>query len=64
MILLLLPHPVEKLMFLWLHRAEMKNRRVFLCVSAGSLTETRCVSCGHVTVRKQSPICAALKGTG
>ncbi|XP_018532040.1 NAD-dependent protein deacylase sirtuin-5, mitochondrial [Lates calcarifer] len=30
----------------------------------GSLMETRCVSCGHVTVNKRSPICAALKGKG
>lgn len=30
----------------------------------GNLMETRCVSCGHVTTNKHSPICAALKGTG
>ncbi|XP_020491138.1 NAD-dependent protein deacylase sirtuin-5, mitochondrial [Labrus bergylta] len=30
----------------------------------GSLMETRCVSCGHVTVNKRSPICAALKDKG
>lgn len=30
----------------------------------GSLLETRCMSCGQVTVNKHSPICAALKGTG
>ncbi|XP_062337607.1 NAD-dependent protein deacylase sirtuin-5, mitochondrial-like [Osmerus eperlanus] len=30
----------------------------------GSLLETRCVSCGHVTVNQHSPICAALKETG
>ncbi|KAG8014188.1 NAD-dependent protein deacylase sirtuin-5 [Nibea albiflora] len=30
----------------------------------GSLLETRCVSCGEVTVNKRSPICAALKGKG
>ncbi|XP_053738450.1 NAD-dependent protein deacylase sirtuin-5, mitochondrial [Synchiropus splendidus] len=30
----------------------------------GSLAETRCVSCGHVTVNKKSPICSALKGKG
>uniref|UniRef100_H2MRX1 NAD-dependent protein deacylase sirtuin-5, mitochondrial n=1 Tax=Oryzias latipes TaxID=8090 RepID=H2MRX1_ORYLA len=30
----------------------------------GSLMETRCMSCGQVTVNKRSPICAALKGKG
>ncbi|CAK6966813.1 NAD-dependent protein deacylase sirtuin-5%2C mitochondrial-like [Scomber scombrus] len=30
----------------------------------GSLMETRCVSCTHVTMNKQSPICAALKDKG
>ncbi|KAL0966176.1 hypothetical protein UPYG_G00291920 [Umbra pygmaea] len=30
----------------------------------GSLFETRCVSCGHVTVNQRSPICAALEGKG
>ncbi|KAK5615225.1 NAD-dependent protein deacylase sirtuin-5, mitochondrial [Crenichthys baileyi] len=30
----------------------------------GSLLETRCMSCGQLTVNKQSPICAALKGKG
>ncbi|KAM4552795.1 NAD-dependent protein deacylase sirtuin-5, mitochondrial-like [Odontesthes bonariensis] len=30
----------------------------------GSLVETRCVSCGQVTVNKRSPICPALKGKG
>lgn len=30
----------------------------------GNLMETRCVSCGHVTANKRSPICGALKGTG
>ncbi|GAA6234020.1 NAD-dependent protein deacylase sirtuin-5, mitochondrial-like [Lates japonicus] len=30
----------------------------------GSLMETRCMSCGHVTVNKRSPICAALKDKG
>ncbi|AWP04007.1 putative NAD-dependent protein deacylase sirtuin-5 mitochondrial-like [Scophthalmus maximus] len=30
----------------------------------GSLMETRCVTCGHVTVNKRSPICAALKDKG
>lgn len=34
------------------------------CVTAGSLMETRCVSCGEVTVNKRSPICAALKDKG
>ncbi|XP_077472024.1 NAD-dependent protein deacylase sirtuin-5, mitochondrial-like isoform X2 [Stigmatopora argus] len=30
----------------------------------GSLTETRCLSCGDVDVNKRSPICAALKNKG
>nr|XP_057922242.1 NAD-dependent protein deacylase sirtuin-5, mitochondrial-like isoform X1 [Doryrhamphus excisus]XP_057922243.1 NAD-dependent protein deacylase sirtuin-5, mitochondrial-like isoform X1 [Doryrhamphus excisus] len=30
----------------------------------GSLTETRCLTCGDVTVNKRSPICASLKNKG
>uniref|UniRef100_A0A3Q1I1C2 NAD-dependent protein deacylase sirtuin-5, mitochondrial n=1 Tax=Acanthochromis polyacanthus TaxID=80966 RepID=A0A3Q1I1C2_9TELE len=30
----------------------------------GNLMETRCLSCGEVTVNRRSPICAALKGKG
>ncbi|KAF7657549.1 hypothetical protein LDENG_00025640 [Lucifuga dentata] len=30
----------------------------------GSLMETRCLTCGHVTMNHKSPICAALKGKG
>ncbi|KAM9322871.1 NAD-dependent protein deacylase sirtuin-5, mitochondrial-like isoform 2-T3 [Pholidichthys leucotaenia] len=30
----------------------------------GSLMETRCMSCGHVTTNKRSPICSALKNKG
>lgn len=30
----------------------------------GNLMETRCVSCGELTVNRRSPICAALKGKG
>ncbi|KAL6104627.1 sirt5 [Pungitius sinensis] len=30
----------------------------------GNLMETRCVSCGHVTVNRRSPICPALKDKG
>lgn len=30
----------------------------------GSLMETRCMSCGHVSVNKRSPICAPLKNKG
>lgn len=34
------------------------------CVSAGSLMETRCLSCGDVTLNKRNPICPSLKGKG